>query len=102
MTVVSVLMLPVREGAGEELVRTFARLEIFEHSRQSGGFLSGRLHRPLGHDDSFLVLAEWESAEAYQGWLANPSRAELAERLAPLLSDEVAAGDLFEDTEEAR
>ncbi len=102
MTVFSVLRLPVREGAGDELVRTFAELEIFERSRQSGGFVGGRLLRPLGRDGSFLVLAEWESVEAYQSWLANPSRAELAERLAPLLSDEVVAGDLFEVTEEAR
>jgi heme-degrading monooxygenase HmoA len=96
VTVVSVLRLPVRREAREELASSFAELQIFERSRESGGFLGGRLLRPLAADGPFLVLAEWESAEAYRGWLDNPLRAALAAKLEPLLTDDVVAGELFE------
>jgi heme-degrading monooxygenase HmoA len=97
MTVVSVLRLRVREGAGPELVRRFAELEIFEHSRRGGGFRGGRLLRPLTGDGAYLVVAEWDSAAAYRGWLDNPVRAELGEQLEPLIDGEVASGELFEE-----
>src|SRR5262249_56630522 len=45
MTVVSVLRLATRPGKEPDLVRAFAELEIFERSRESGGFLGGRLPR---------------------------------------------------------
>jgi heme-degrading monooxygenase HmoA len=96
VTVVSVLRLPVRESAREELASSFDELQVFERSRESGGFLGGRLLRPLAGDGPFLVMAEWESADAYQAWLDNPLRASLAARLEPLLSGDVAAGELFE------
>ena len=73
VTVVSVLHLPARAGA--DLAAAFAELEIFEHSRQSGGFLGGRLLRALD-GGGYLVVAEWEDAKAYQGWLDNPMRAD--------------------------
>jgi heme-degrading monooxygenase HmoA len=96
VTVVSVLRLPVREDAGEKFASSFAELEIFEHSRESGGFLRGRLLRPLAGHGPFLVVAEWEDTEAYQRWLDNPLRAALAARLEPLLAGDVVAGELFE------
>ena len=76
VTVVSVLRLPVRPGSEDALVHAFADLEIFGHSERSGGFLGGRLLRPLG-GGPFLVVAEWESDDAYRGWLENPIREEL-------------------------
>ena len=94
MTIVSVLRLPAR--AGTDLAAAFAKLEIFEHSRRSGGFLGGRLLRSL-EVDGYLVVAEWEDAEAYQSWLDNPMRSELGEQLEPLLTDDVASGELFEE-----
>ena len=97
MTIVSVLRLNVREGAGEELARLYDELEVFEHSRRSGGFRSGRLLRPLREGDPYLVIAEWERAEDYQAWLDNPVRAELGTHLGPLLADDVAGGELFEE-----
>lgn len=97
MTVVSVLRLPVREDAGEELASSFAELEIFERSREGGGFLGGRLLRPLAGHGPFLVVADWENAEAYQRWLDDPLRAALAARLEPLLTGDVVAGELFEE-----
>ena len=94
MTIVSVLRLPARAGA--DLAAAFAELEIFEHSRRSGGFLGGRLLRSL-EVDGYLVVAEWEDAEAYQGWLDNPVRADVGAQLEPLLTDDVASGELFEE-----
>ena len=44
-----------------------------------------------------VVIAEWETPGSYQGWLDNPVRKELSERLAPLLADEVVAGELYEE-----
>jgi heme-degrading monooxygenase HmoA len=102
MTVVSLLRLAVRAEARDRLPRLFEELGIFALARESGGFLGGRLLRPLAADGPFVVLAEWEDAAAYRGWLENPARAGLAERLEPLLAGEVIAGELFEDVEEAR
>jgi len=96
MTVVSVLRLPVRPGKESELVSAFAELQIFERSRESGGFLGGRLLRPLG-GGPFLVVAEWESASDYQGWIDNPAREELAGRLEHLVAENVEAGELYEE-----
>lgn len=97
MTVVSILRLNVREGAGEELARKFAELEVFEHSRRSGGFRGGRLLRPLEGDGPYTVVAEWDNEESYQRWLDNPVRAELGEQLEPLIADEVASGELYQE-----
>ena len=97
MTVASVLPLVVRPGAEDDLVRLFADLAVFEQARRSGGFVGGRLLRPLAAGDPFLVIADWDSADSYRDWLENPVRAELAARLEPLLADEVAPGGLYED-----
>ena len=97
MTVVSVLRLPVREGSAATFERRFSELRIFERSHESGGFLGGRLLRPLAAGGPFLVFAEWETPEAYQAWLDNPVREELGAHLEPLLLDEVVSGDLFEE-----
>lgn len=96
MTIVSVLRLVPREGAADALARAFEEHEIFEHSRRSGGFLGGRLLRPL-NGDAFLVVAEWETAADYQGWLDNPVRAELGAHLEPLVTDDAPVGELFEE-----
>jgi heme-degrading monooxygenase HmoA len=97
MTVVSVLRLPVRHGRVEELARAFVELDVFGHSQRSGGFLGGRFLRPLAEGGPVVVIAEWESPASYQGWLDNPVRSALSEQLAPLLADEVAAGELYEE-----
>ena len=96
MSVVSVLRFRAREGAADELVRRFARLEIFERARESGGFLGGRLLRSEGGGSEFTVIADWETHGDYQAWLDNPVRAETGAQLEPLLADEVTAGELYE------
>jgi heme-degrading monooxygenase HmoA len=97
LTVVSVLRLTPREGGGPRLERAFSELEIFEHSRRSGGFLRGRLLRPLTAGEPYAVVAEWEDADSYQRWLDNPVREEMRGELEPLLSSDVASGELFEE-----
>jgi heme-degrading monooxygenase HmoA len=96
VSVVSVLRLLPRPGAADELARRFGALEIFEHSRRSGGFLGGRLLRPLD-GDAFVVIAEWQTDEDYRRWLDNPVRAELGAELEPLLDADVASGQLYEE-----
>jgi heme-degrading monooxygenase HmoA len=97
MTVVSVLRLPVTPAGRGSFARTFHELGVFERSHESGGFLTGRLLRPLDETGAFLVIAEWEDAAAYERWLTNPVRAGLGERLQRLVTSEVAAGELFEE-----
>jgi heme-degrading monooxygenase HmoA len=97
VTVVSVLRLSVAPGAEEQIVEVYARLEIFERSRESGGFRGARLLRPQGAGEPFLVVAEWDDAAAYERWLGNPVRAELGEQLAPLIAGPPAAGALYEE-----
>jgi heme-degrading monooxygenase HmoA len=96
--VVSVLALAVRPGAEDELVRTFAEQDVFGHSRRSGGFVSGRLLRPLEPGDPFVVIAEWDGPESYQGWLDNPIRGQLSAALEPLLAEHVVPGRLYEES----
>jgi heme-degrading monooxygenase HmoA len=95
--VVSVLSLAVRPGAEDDLVRAFAEQDVFGHSRRSGGFVGGRLLRPLEPGDPFVVIAEWDGPESYQGWLDNPIRGELSAALEPLLAEHVVPGRLYEE-----
>ena len=96
VTIVSVLHLVPRDGAAEELARRFGALEIFDHSRRSGGFLGGRLLRPRD-DSAFVVLAEWETSADYRRWLDSPLRAELGAKLEPLLDADVGSARLYEE-----
>jgi heme-degrading monooxygenase HmoA len=94
VTVLSVLRLHARDGV--DLAAAFVELDVFGHSRRSGGFLDGRLLRPV-EGGGYLVLAEWEDAEAYRAWLDHPTRAELGAQLEPVLTEDVASGELFEE-----
>ena len=99
MSVVSVLHIAVSPGAEDDFVQTFSELEVFDHSARSGGFLAGRLLRPLGAGEPFVVIAEWEDAASYEVWLANPVREQLKEKLDRLVAEEVPRGGLYEDVE---
>jgi heme-degrading monooxygenase HmoA len=96
IVIVSVLFLGVRPGKSDELVEAFDRLQVFERSRENGGFLGARLLRPLEPNEPLAVVAEWEDAAAYARWLDNPVRAELARELEPLLAEHPPAGGLYE------
>ena len=52
---------------------------------------------PTADGGSFVVMAEWESDDAYRGWLESSVRAELAAHIEPLLIGDVEAGQLYED-----
>jgi heme-degrading monooxygenase HmoA len=95
--VVSVLALAVRPGAEDDLVRAFAEQDVFGHSHRSGGFVGGRLLRPLAPGEPFLVIAEWDGPESYQGWLDNPIRGQLSAAVEPLLGGHVVPGKLYEE-----
>jgi heme-degrading monooxygenase HmoA len=86
VSVVSVLRLHVRAGAEAELADAYRRLDIFELARESGGFRSGRLLRPVVPGKPFLVVSEWDAAADYERWLASPVRSGLADELEPLLT----------------
>ena len=99
MSVVSVLHIAVSPGAEEDFVRAFSELEVFDHSARSGGFLGGRLLRPLGAGEPFVVIAEWEDTASYEVWLTNPVREELKKKLDRLVAEDVPRGGLYEDVE---
>lgn len=92
MSVVSVLRVPVRAGAEERLADAYSSLGIFELARESGGFRGGRLLGPVTAGESFLVVAEWDDAAAYQRWLDSPVRAGLATHLEPLIEGPLEVG----------
>jgi heme-degrading monooxygenase HmoA len=96
MTVVTVLRLAVQRGSEDDVKRVYDKWEIFERSRESGGFLGGRLLRPLDPSEPFLVIAEWESRADYQRWLDNPLRTSLGGHLEPLLEGDVPVGAVYE------
>jgi heme-degrading monooxygenase HmoA len=96
VSVVSVLRLPVRQGAEPGLADAYTRLDIFALSRAGGGFRGGRLLRPVVRGDPFLVVAEWDDAAAYQRWLDSPVRARLADELEPFVAGPL-EGALYED-----
>jgi heme-degrading monooxygenase HmoA len=92
---VSVLELHVREGNEADVVRAYVELEVFERSRESGGFRAGRLLDPSEPGGPMLVIAEWDDVRSYDRWLTNPVRDELGDQLAPLLDDKPVAGRVF-------
>jgi heme-degrading monooxygenase HmoA len=97
MGVVSVLGIRVRPGAEAEFMRSFLDLAVFDHARRSGGFRGGRVLRPLADGEPFLVVADWDDAASYQGWLDNPMRAELNAKIEPLVAESVPGGGLYEE-----
>jgi heme-degrading monooxygenase HmoA len=96
VSVVSVLRVPVTAEGRDRLAGAYRTLGVFERARQSGGFQAGRLLRPLADGEPFLVVAEWDDAAAYERWLDNPARAELAAELEPLLSGAL-EGAMYEE-----
>jgi heme-degrading monooxygenase HmoA len=90
----SVLRIPVRGDAADEFADTFRRLRVFEHAGRQPGFRAARLLHPIAKGRPFVVVAEWNSLEAYDGWLENPVREQLAAELEPLLADDL-SGEVY-------
>jgi heme-degrading monooxygenase HmoA len=82
----SVLLFSILPGRRDEFVAGFRRLEVLRRASEQPGFRRGQLHVPLDGRDEAFVTAEWDSPEAYHGWLDNPVRAEIQAELGPLLA----------------
>jgi heme-degrading monooxygenase HmoA len=82
----SVLFFALLPGKRDEFVAGFARLEVLRRASAQPGFRRGQLHVPVDGADEALVTADWDSPEAYRGWLDNPVRAEIQAELGPLLA----------------
>jgi heme-degrading monooxygenase HmoA len=83
--IISVLRLPVRPGSDRDVIRFYEEHDVFGLAAQVGGFHSGSLLEPEERGAPWLVIAEWDDADAYGRWLAAPARAELSAVLGPLL-----------------
>jgi heme-degrading monooxygenase HmoA len=88
----SILLVPVIPERHAEFVRRFAELRIFELAGERAGLRAARLLRPDAQDEPFIVVAEWDTAEAYRGWLTHPERARVNAELTPLLGGELHGG----------
>ena len=82
----SVLFFSILPGRRDEFVAGFKRLDVLRRASSQPGFRRGQLHVPLDDGDEALVTADWDSPEAYQGWLDNPVRDEIQAELGPLLA----------------
>jgi quinol monooxygenase YgiN len=97
MPVRSVLYLPVLPGRQRDLVAVFERIDVLGHAMQQAGCLGVEVQiAPEEQDAPALVTALWVDRAAYDGWLANPWRAESTAELAPLLRDEPGAGAVYD------
>jgi quinol monooxygenase YgiN len=92
----SVIRFTALPGKRPEFLETFVRIGVLEISSFQPGFLGAQLHAKLDDPDVAMVTADWDSPAAYQGWLGNPVRATLSAELAPLLTADPQAGELFE------
>jgi heme-degrading monooxygenase HmoA len=93
--ITSVLSLPIRLGCEADAVQFYVERDVFRLAAQVGGFRSGKLLQPSEPGAPFLVIAEWDDADAYGRWLAAPTRAELSTLLQPLLGGDP-SGDTYE------
>ena len=82
----SVLFFSILPGRLNDFVADFRRLEVLRRASAQPGFRRGQLHVPIDASDEVLVTADWDSPEAYQGWLDDPIRAEIQAELHPLLA----------------
>jgi heme-degrading monooxygenase HmoA len=83
--IISVLRLAVQPGRSRDVIRFYEEHDVFGLAAQVGGFHSGSLLEPAEPGAPFLVIAEWDDAEAYGRWLVAPARNELSGLLGPLL-----------------
>lgn len=73
MAVVKINVIEVPEGAGPEVEKRFAdRVDTVENVP---GFLGFQLLRPVGGDNRYFVVTQWESDEAFQAWVRDRSEA---------------------------
>lgn len=84
--VTSVLTLTARAGRSGALEDLYAQRGVLERAARFPGCRGATLLRST--DDgpaTHLVIADWDDAAAYAGWVADPWRATVAEELSGLL-----------------
>lgn len=77
----------IRPGCADALVQLFRDERILEKSTEEGA-LSAEI-AITDDGSSALVTAVWDDPVAYAAWTSRADRADLAERLEPLLSQEI-------------
>ncbi len=92
----SVLYLHPKPGQRAVLVETFVRIDVLGHAMQQQGCLGVEVQVPPDEDGPLLVTALWRRREDYDGWLANPWRAESTAAIAPHISDEQPVGVVYD------
>jgi heme-degrading monooxygenase HmoA len=95
----SVLFFAILPGRRDEFVAAFMRIGVLRRASKQEGFRRSQLQVPVDGRDEVLVIADWDSPEAYEGWLENPVRAEIQAELGPLLAAEPVPGvyEVLED-----
>jgi heme-degrading monooxygenase HmoA len=84
----SVLVFKLLPGRRDDFVAGMQRLDVLRRASGQPGFRGSQLHVSLDDEDEALVTADWDSPDAYQGWLDNPVRAEIQAELGSLLAAE--------------
>lgn len=87
----SVLYLRPRDDRQSDVVDFYRRHGVLERAVMQDGCLGAELQLPTRGQGKVLVTALWRDVDAYRQWLENPTRAETAAELEPLL-DGVEAG----------
>jgi heme-degrading monooxygenase HmoA len=82
----SVLFFSILPGRRDEFVAAFVRIGVLRRASKQAGFRRSQLQVSADGLDEVLVTADWDSPEAYEGWLDNPVRAEIQAELGPLLA----------------
>lgn len=77
----SVLTFTLKPGMRDAFVQAFRDLEVLAISSFQSGYRGGQLHVDADDPNRALVIASWDSPEAYQGWLDNPEREGIGEQL---------------------
>ncbi len=74
------------------MVEYYRQAGVLELARRQDGCVGAALHVPRDGFGKVLVTALWRDAEAYQGWVANPTRSQNAEELDSLVEEDMRAG----------
>jgi quinol monooxygenase YgiN len=74
------------------VVEYYRRAGVLERARRQEGCLGAALQVPRDSSGPVLVTALWRDADAYEGWVANPSRKRDAEELAGLVEEDMRVG----------
>ena len=82
----SVLFFSILPGRRDEFVAAFMRIGVLRRASKQAGFRRSQLQVSADGRDEVLVTADWDSPEAYEGWLDNPVRAEIQAELGSLLA----------------